>query len=195
MCIKPLATVAAQQSITDATCEHLAYHRCPEDPAAMTALQHQSNPPTRAVNSLREVWTIAWPTVLTMTSYTFMQFMDKLMVAQVGPVQLTAQSNGGIWAFNALSFAMGVLTVINTYVSQNLGAGTPRNGTRYAWAGIWLSAILWIALMIPYALILPWLFAHLPNHSAELQKQETGYAQILLFGSIVLLCARAMNQY
>src|SRR5688500_13053258 len=88
---------------------------------------------TRQASPLREVWTIAWPTVLTMTSYTVMQFFDKLMVGQVGPVELAAQSNGGMLSFAFLSFALGVLTVVNTYVSQNLGAGTPENGPKYAW--------------------------------------------------------------
>src|SRR5689334_7683745 len=73
---------------------------------------------------LREVWTIAWPTVLAMTSYTIMQFTDQLMVGQVGPDELAAQSNGSMWSWTALSFALGILTVVNTFVSQNLGAGT-----------------------------------------------------------------------
>ena len=38
------------------------------------------------LHALGEVWSIAWPTVLTMTSYTVMQFMDGLMVAQVDPL-------------------------------------------------------------------------------------------------------------
>jgi MATE family multidrug resistance protein len=147
------------------------------------------------MSPLREVWTIAWPTVLTMTSYTAMQFADKIMVAQVGPLQLTAQSNGGIWAFNAMAIAMGIMTVINTFVSQNLGAGRPERGAAYAWAGLWLSAIVWICIMIPWALVLPWLFASMPEHSADLQALETGYAQILLGGSVVLLASRGINQY
>jgi multidrug resistance protein, MATE family len=150
---------------------------------------------TAGMSPLREVWTIAWPTVLTMTSYTIMQFTDKLMVAQVGPSEFTAQSNGGIWAFNALSFCMGVVTVINTYVSQNLGAGRPENGPKYAWAGFWLSAIVWVSVLIPFALFIPMIFASLPNHSAELQRMEVGYAQILLVGGVVLLLSRAMNNY
>jgi MATE family multidrug resistance protein len=150
--------------------------------------------PQISQHPLREVWTIAWPTVLTMTSYTAMQFTDKLMVAQVGPLELTAQSNGGIWAFTALSFAMGVLTVINTFVSQNLGAGTPERGVRYAWAGFWMSVAAWAVIMMPYALMLPLLFANL-QHSTALREMETGYAQILLCGSLALLTARALSQY
>ncbi len=42
--------------------------------------------PAAAVRPLYEVWSIAWPTVVAMTSYTVMQFVDKLMVAQVGPL-------------------------------------------------------------------------------------------------------------
>src|SRR5436190_1957626 len=104
----------------------------------MSALQPQLQMMPPAVSPLREVWTIAWPTVLAMTSYTIMQFTDQLMVGQVGPDELAAQSNGSMWSWTALSFALGILTVVNTFVSQNLGAGTPRNGPKYAWGAVWL---------------------------------------------------------
>lgn len=151
--------------------------------------------PALAISPLREVWTIAWPTVLTMTSYTVMQFVDKFMVAKVAPIQLTAQSNGGIWSFNAIGIALGMVTVVNTFVSQNLGAGRPQNGPKYAWAGFWLSLIVWGVVLIPYAFALPWLFAAMPEHSAELQRLETGYGRILLGGSIVMLISRGLHQY
>ena len=161
-------------------------------------------PELAAVKPLQEVWTIAWPTVLTMTSYTIMQFVDKLMVGQVSPQALAAQGNGSMWSFCFLSFALGVLTVVNTYVSQNLGAGTPRHGPKYAWAAFWLGTLIWLFVMVPYALSLPWLAAHaLPKvfpafaagHSPELIVMESGFAQILVFGSIFLLISRGVNQF
>jgi len=144
---------------------------------------------------LAEVWSIAWPTILTMTSYTIMQFVDKLMVGQVGPLELTAQSNGGIWAFVPLAWVMGVLSVINTYVSQNLGAGRPENGPRYPWNGIWLSVITWLLFMLPMAVCVPWIFALMKTHSPGLQRMEAGYCQILLAGSVILLSSRSINHY
>lgn len=144
---------------------------------------------------LAEVWTIAWPTVVTMTSYTVMQFADKIMVAQVAPLQLTAQSNGGIWAFNAMAIALGIVTVVNTFVSQNLGAGRPENGAKYAWAGCWLGLIVWLAILIPYAVGMPLIFGMMDSHSEELQRLETGYGRILLGGSVLLLMSRALHQY
>ena len=152
---------------------------------------------------LREVWSIAWPTVLAMTSYTLMQFVDKMMVGWVGPTQLAAQTSGNIWSFSLLSFVLGVLTVVNTYVSQNLGAGTPRNGPKYAWAAFWLGLFIWVFLLLPYAFVIPWVFSDLmprisPNaaaKSAELVSMESGYAQIMVLGSIFLLVGRGINQF
>jgi MATE family multidrug resistance protein len=144
--------------------------------------------------AVREVWAIAWPTVLTMTSYTVMQFIDKLMVAQVGPLEVAAQGNGGIWAFNLLAITMGLLTVINTYVAQNLGAGRPEEGSRYAWAGLWLSLIAWGCVLVPFAFALPAVFAAMA-HEPELQRLETAYGQIVLLGSLVLLANKGMSHY
>jgi MATE family multidrug resistance protein len=140
------------------------------------------------------VWSLAWPTVLTMASYTVMQFVDGLMVSWVGPTEVAAQGNGGIWSFNLVAFALGVITVINTYVAQNLGAGRPQEGPKYAWAGAWLSLGVWLVLLLPWALALPWFFSLL-GHGEKLRAQETGYAQILLIGSIFMLLGRSMHHY
>ncbi len=155
------------------------------------------------ISPLREVWTIAWPTVLAMTSYTVMQFFDKMMVGWVGPTELAAQTSGGIWSFSLLAFALGVLTVVNTYVSQNLGAGTPRNGPKYAWGAFWLSVMIWSVIMLPYAFVLPWIFSDVmplispgfAEKSDQLLRLETDYARILVLGSIFLLVGRGLNQF
>lgn len=79
---------------------------------------------------LREMLKIAFPAVLTMTSVTAMQFVDKLFVTKLGPDALAAAGNGGVAAFFLMATVMGVLGIINTYVSQNLGAGRRMRGTR-----------------------------------------------------------------
>ena len=147
-----------------------------------------------AVKPFYEVWSIAWPTVMTMTSYTVMQFVDKLMVAQVSPLQVAAQGNGGIWAFAPIAFAMGALSVVNTYVSQNLGAGTPQHGPKYAWAAVWLSVGAWVLLLWPWAAGLGFLFSFM-GHSPELMRLETGYGRLLLAGAVLLMASRGLHHY
>ncbi|MEM7227497.1 MAG: MATE family efflux transporter [Planctomycetota bacterium] len=149
---------------------------------------------------LGEVWSIAWPTVLTMTSYTVMQFVDALMVGQVSPLAVAAQGNGGIWAFTPIAIAMGFLTVVNTFVSQNLGAGRPEVGAKYAWNAVWGSIVVWLVVFLPIAAVLPW-FMPLTHDRATivdfdaLVQMETGYAQILLVGGVFTLLARGLHHY
>lgn len=147
---------------------------------------------------IAEVLRIALPTALTMLSYPVMQFVDKLMVGQVGPLEVAAQGNGGIWAFAPMSIAMGLITVVNTYVSQNLGAGTPRNGPRYAWAALWLSAAMWLGLLA-WAAMLPWLFTALGHRELpdgeRLYEMELHYAWTLLAGSFLLIAGRGLHHF
>ena len=70
------------------------------------------------LSDVREVWSLAWPTVVTMTSYTMMQFVDSLMVSVLGPVEVAAQGNGGMWSWVAISIAFGILALVNTLVAQ-----------------------------------------------------------------------------
>jgi MATE family multidrug resistance protein len=85
-------------------------------------------------------------------------------------------------------------------VAQNLGAGRPERGPRYAWAAFWVSVVLWVVVLLPWAIILPALFgvmhrAGTVERAEELVRLESGYAGILLVGAIVLLTAKTMQHY
>ena len=161
------------------------------DPCAMTG-------PRGTFNRVAEMLRIAAPTIATMVSYTVMQFVDGIMVSQIDPpdpVYVAAQGNGSVWAFVPVSFMAGLLGVVNTYVSQNLGAGTPQKAPAYAWNALWLSALAAV-LMLPYAWAIPWIFA-LPQLNQEPRLQEMGAvcAQILLYGAVVTMATRALAQF
>ncbi|MBL0871094.1 MAG: MATE family efflux transporter [Phycisphaerales bacterium] len=146
----------------------------------------------------KEMLIMAAPTVATMTSYTLMQFVDGWMVSQItpaDPVYLTAQGNGSVWSFAPTSFFMGLVGVVNTYVAQNLGAGTPRNGAAYAWNAIWLALALWASVLLPATLVVPHVFAAMHASSPQLVELETAYAQILLMGGIFTMTSRSIAQY
>jgi len=154
-------------------------------------------PTTRA--RLIEMFTIAAPSVVTMTSYTLMQFADGLMVSRIpgdGPY-VAAQGNGGITVWLLVSFAMGVTGVINSFVSQNLGAGTPRKGSFYGWAGVWMSVVtgLALALLIPLTPMFFESFGSRVGHSEDLIRMESVYAQIMLAGIGFTLASRALSHF
>lgn len=150
----------------------------------------------RSETPLWEMLRIAGPTVATMVSFTAMQFVDKLLVARIGPepIYVGAQGNGGLSAWVPIALAVGALGVINTYVSQHMGAGRPDRGPAYAWNGIWMGLIFYVLFLIPYGLALPWLFGMARMDSMQAQMAAT-YGQILIMGSVIVLTARAMSQY
>jgi len=145
---------------------------------------------------LKEMFKIAAPTIVTMTSYTVMQFIDGLMVTKIDqdPVYLSAQGNGGIIAWVTMSLLLGLTSVVNSYVSQNLGAGKPREGAAYAWNAIWLSIAGSLVILMPMVFLAPMIFASL-GHDEKLLTLETDYAQIVLAGGVFTLCSRSIGHY
>jgi MATE family multidrug resistance protein len=158
-------------------------------PAAAAAGRLSANP-------LLEMLAIAAPTVVTMTSYTLMQFVDGLMVSRIRPpdeVYVSAQGNGGVLVWLLMSFVFGVTSVVNTFVSQNLGAGKPERGAAYAWNGLWICALL-AALILPLYFAVPWIFSGF-NHPAQLVALESSYAQTMILGGFFIMGARTIAQY
>jgi multidrug resistance protein, MATE family len=158
----------------------------PVDPAEISSIDE---------HPFREMVKIAAPVVIAMTSYTVMQSVDKIMVSRIGPdpIYVGAQGNGGLAAFVPISIMMGCLTVINTFVSQNLGNKTPERGPAYAWAGVWLGVVAWLVL-IPYALFMPTMFS-LMGHDEQRVELQSSYGQILVLGAIFTISARAFSQF
>ncbi len=151
--------------------------------------------PERERSPLAEMLTVALPTIVTMSSFTVMQFVDSLMVSKIGPEShyIAAQGNGGMANWVALSLFFGATSVINTFVSQNLGAGKPERGAGYGWTGIWLGLGFW-PLMLLAAAAMPLIFGQL-EHEGELLKNEVAYAQIMLVGSVFKLTSKATGEF
>ena len=143
---------------------------------------------------IREVWTQAWPTVIAMLSYTAMQFVDSLMVSVLGPVEVAAQGNGGMWSWVAISIAFGILALVNTLVAQRVGAGRTDEVARYGWAGLWVSLGYWLIVLLPFAFLIGPLFAAM-GHEDGLLEMETQYAQALLFAGVITVGAKAMSNF
>ncbi len=155
------------------------------------------SPPQTLRFALNEVWSLAWPTILTMTSFTVMQFTDRLMVGQIGKVEIAAQGNAGTWAFAAISIIMGVVTVVNTFVSQHLGAKEPEKGSKYPWNAGWMALAAWFVIIVPFVFIIPHIFKLINPEEADakLVSLESMYANYMLLGCVFLLVGRGFTQY
>jgi MATE family multidrug resistance protein len=146
--------------------------------------------------ALREMMIIALPSVATMASYTAMQFFDRLMVKDIGPdpIYLAAQGNGAIATWTLLTFCVGMISIVNSFVSQNLGAGKAERGSAYAWNGMWIGVGYWFVVMLPAAAVAPWML-RVFGHEQELYELELSYATIVIGGSLFTLLAKAIHNY
>ncbi|MBS0196060.1 MAG: MATE family efflux transporter [Planctomycetes bacterium] len=142
-----------------------------------------------------ELVRIALPSVAATTSYSLMQFADKLMVSKIGPdpIYVGAQGSGGMAAWIPVSFMWGAIAVINTFAAQNLGAGTPRNAPRYAWNAMWFAVIAWLAMLI-YGFFLPDIF-RLMGYEPRRVQLACDYGQIMVAGAILTMGARGIGQF
>ncbi|MDA1007883.1 MAG: MATE family efflux transporter [Planctomycetota bacterium] len=140
------------------------------------------------------MWQQAWPTVIAMMSYTIMQFVDAMMVARISPAAVAAQGNGGIWSWCLLAALVGVVSLVNTFAAQNMGAGRPFEAARYAWAGIWIAIGSWAVVMVPWALALPTVFGWM-GHDPDVERMEISYGQILAFSSVIPLIGKALSGF
>ena len=160
----------------------------------MSDFQPVTNPEAAKTSlGLREVLKMSWPASLTMLNTTLLRFVDGLMVSFVGPPAFSAQFNGGMVAFVPESFAMGVLTVVNTYVSQNFGAGRLRQTGLYAWAGLAV-AYAYCCLVVPLVLFAGPIFA-LFGHAPDVTALETMFFRYMLLSILVTLPSRVLEQF
>jgi MATE family multidrug resistance protein len=145
---------------------------------------------------MREMLRIAGPTVAAMCSYTLMTFTDKWLCSHLGsePIYVGAQGNGGLASWVAISFGHGVVTVVNTFTSQNMGAGKPERGPAYAWNAAWIGVLYWLVLLLPYSVVLPRVFA-LAGTDAGQAAMAGEYGRILLWGAGLTLFTRAFTQF
>ena len=149
---------------------------------------------------LKELLATALPAVVTMASYSVMQFVDKLVASDLGTDELAAVGNGGVTAFVPAAVFFGILSLINTFASQNLGAGKPERGAAYMWNGLWLLLFAYALVLLPFASVMPEAFAAMrglfglsvPDRVTVL---EVEYGRILVYGMVFAIAARGLSNF
>ncbi len=168
----------------------------PVEVAAVAAPPGDAMVPSTLAGTLRTMILIAAPSVVTMTSYSAMQFTDRLMVKEIGPEPkyLAAHGTAGIATWTLMTFCVGLTGVISSFVSQNLGAGKPERGAAYAWASMWIGLGYWLAIMVPGAIFARSFFG-LYGHEESVLTLEVEYATIAMGGAVFTLMSKGLHNY
>ena len=144
--------------------------------------------------TLKYILKLAWPIVITNISFTIMQFVNRLMVADLGTEALAAVLPAGIISTIPASFAMGIVTSVTTFVSQSLGKGSKKDCSNYCWQAMYMGmvySVIVAAIMWPAA---PWIFKVL-GHEPAVAKLEVIYLRIMLYTLIPVISVWACSQF
>lgn len=136
---------------------------------------------------------LAGPIIATMISRTAMNFIDFVMVSQLGTEAQAAIVPAGVTLFILIAFGMGVLQATSTFVSQSLGRREYAACSSFAWQGVWLSIFLGGIALPLWPLVRPF-FAWV-GHDPGVVAMETDYFQIGLISIGPVLVATALGSF
>jgi len=97
--------------------------------------------------SVKYMLKLAAPMVVTNISFTVMQFVDRFMVSRLGTEALAAILPAGIISFVPVSFAIGIMTSVNTFVSQSLGRSEKKDCSNYCWQALYMG-LMYFAVVV-----------------------------------------------
>jgi MATE family multidrug resistance protein len=144
--------------------------------------------------SLKYMLKLAAPMVVAHISFTIMQFVDRFMVSRLGTDALAAILPAGYVGFLPTAFAIGVMTSVNTFVSQSLGRGDQKACSNYCWQAIYMGLVYSVvvaAIMWPTA---PAIFKML-GHDPAVAAMEVIYLRITLYVQILAVFVWASSQF
>ena len=136
---------------------------------------------TQQYPTVKVVWRISYPLIISMMSYTIMQFSNRVFLAWYSSDALAACVPAGLISFTFICFFMGVCIYTNVFVAQFYGSKKYAKLTVALWQGVWVGVIslLVIAAFVPLGLY----FINSSNHTDAVKILERKYFTIVtLFG-------------
>jgi MATE family multidrug resistance protein len=149
---------------------------------------------TAGRGSLREVFDLAYPVVLTQLSTTAMGVVDSAMVGRLGATQLAAVGFGGVWIWTFFALFYGTASGVQTFVSQADGANRQRECGSWAWQGAYALLPPTVIAVVVLSLWIRPLIALL-GPSPELQADATAYMSARLPGEIGMTLTMVLTSF
>lgn len=135
------------------------------------------------------------PMIVMNISFTLMQFVDRFMVSRLGTSALAAILPAGVVSFLPGSFALGVMTSVNIYVSQCFGRGRFRDCANYSWQAMYMGlvyALFVLAILWPVA---PVIFSFITPGDETVIEMEVAYFRIMLYADVLVIFIWGSSQF
>lgn len=142
----------------------------------------------------KQILALALPLVVSTSSWTIMQFIDRLFLFYYEDgVALAASFPAAIMNFLSCCVFLGTAQYVNTFVSQYYGAKRFERIGVAVWQGMWIAALS-APLLLATIPLAPAFFAWV-DHAPDVQAQEAIYYQICTLGSPIVVAGAALAAF
>lgn len=138
-------------------------------------------------------WKLAAPVMLGMLGHTFVQFVDNIMVGQLGTAELAAVSLGNSFMFIAMSLGIGFSTAITPLVAEADGENNFESGKSSFKHGLFLCTILGLSLFLMVFTAEPLL--HFMKQPTEVVELAIPYLNLVAASLVPLIIFQAFKQF
>ena len=140
-----------------------------------------------------EILRVSWPLIVSMGSFTMMQFADRMFLAWYSAVSIQAALPAGILSFTIICGFMALAGYSNSFVAQYFGAGDKAGCSRATAQGVLLSIISW-PIMLALMPVGRWIL-RISGHAPAVVLEEMFYFNILMIGSISVPLGSAISSF
>jgi len=153
-------------------------------------MKHQYQLTKHPVGSLREIWTMSWPLMLSLMSNCIMLFVDRLLLSWHSPSALAAGANASMAYYLFLVIPMAICAISEVFVGRLHGEERLKEIGKPVWQTVWFALLIGIPSWL-IALYLPDLvFYHTGN-----EEHEVVYFQILMSFAPFMCAAIAFSGF
>lgn len=142
------------------------------------------------VGSLREIWTMSWPLMLSLVSNSCMLFVDRLLLSWHSPLALAAGANASMAYYLFLVVPMAICAISEVFVGRLHGEGKLEDAGKPVWQLVWFAAMLSVPLWLAAAYLPDLVFYRTGN-----EEHETTYFQMLISFSPVMCASIAFSGF
>ncbi|PWK18664.1 MATE family efflux transporter [Xanthomarina spongicola] len=138
-------------------------------------------------------WKLSAPVMLGMLGHTFVQFIDNIMVGQLGTAELAAVSLGNSFMFIAMSLGIGFSTAITPLVAEADAAKNFSRGKSAFKHGLFLCTVLGVSLFLLVFFAKPLMY--LMKQPIEVVELAIPYLDLVAVSLIPLIVFQAFKQF
>jgi MATE family multidrug resistance protein len=138
-------------------------------------------------------WKLSAPVMLGMLGHTFVQFVDNIMVGQLGTAELAAVSLGNSFMFIAMSLGIGFSTAITPLVAEADASKNFSRGKSAFKHGLFLCTVLGISLFVLLLFAKPLMY--LMKQPIEVVELAIPYLDLVAVSLIPLIIFQAFKQF